>query len=94
MHMTMMELNAEIANQLRLISGNDKLMRKALHYLKGLSAQLPTTKREDEYTQTKKFIESFAGKWRDERTPDEMVDAIYAGRKSGDNEDLVEILSK
>lgn len=94
MLVTTMELNAEIANQLRLISGNDKLMRQALRYLKGLSAQLSPAGHESEYAKTKRFIDSFAGKWTDNRTPDEMIAGIYSARKSGDNEDMVEILDK
>ena len=65
--MTTMQLNAEIANQLRLISGDKDLMRKALEYLKSLTASLtPTTKQMTETEKTKAWLDSFAGKWEDD----------------------------
>lgn len=93
--MTTMQLNAEIANQLRLISGNKDLMRKALEYLKSLTASLtPTTKQMTETEKTKAWLDSFAGKWEDDKTAEEMIADIYNSRKSSNNEDLVKILNK
>jgi hypothetical protein len=63
MTMTTMQLHAEIANQLKLISGNTDLMRKALEYIKGLVGQSEVVKGESERDKTRKFIDSFAGKW-------------------------------
>jgi hypothetical protein len=63
MTMTTMQLHAEIANQLKLISGNTDLMRKALEYIKGLVGQSEVVKGESECDKTRKFIDSFAGKW-------------------------------
>lgn len=92
--MTTMQLNAEIANQLKLISGNTDLLKKALEYIKSLAAHVTPSKSEDEYTRTKRFIDSFAGKWEDSRSADEMVADIYASRKSKDCDELINILNK
>ncbi|MGN1254189.1 MAG: hypothetical protein ACI4T9_06335 [Prevotella sp.] len=90
-----MQLNTELANQIRLISGNQDLMKKALEYLKGLTAQLsPTAKKVNETEKTKKWLDSFVGKWEDDNTPGEMVAEIYNSRKSNSQEDLIDILNK
>lgn len=43
--MTTLQLDHEIARQLRLISGNVDLNKKVLDYLKGLTAQLKPVKK-------------------------------------------------
>lgn len=92
--MTAIQLSAEIANQLKVINGNTDLMKKALDYLKSLSAQIKPSQKADEHERTKKFIESFAGKWQDERSEDKMVADIYAARKNHDSSDLIKILDE
>lgn len=89
-----MQLNAEIASQLKLISGNTDLMRKVLVYVKSLTAPAISSQKEDETERTRKYIKSFVGKWIDNRSADEMVDDIYAARKSKNEECLMNILNK
>lgn len=89
-----MQLNAEIDNQLRMLSGNTDLMKKALDYLKSLTAQLKPAKRESRQEKTRKWLESFAGKWEDGRSADEMIADIYASRKSSNYDEMINILNK
>lgn len=88
------QLNAELANQIKLISGNTDLMKKALDYIKSLNAHLAPSKKESESERTKKFIDSFAGKWIDKRSADEMISDIYASRKNKDYDELIKILNE
>lgn len=92
--MTTMQLNAEIANQLKLISGNTDMMKKVLEYIKSLTAHIAPSKKESEYEKTKKFIDSFAGKWEDDRTAEEMIADIYSARKSKNDDELIKILNE
>lgn len=64
--MTTIQLNAEIANELKLISGNTDMMKKVLAYIKSPTSNIAPAKKESEYEKTMKFIESFAGKWEDD----------------------------
>lgn len=91
--MTTMQLNAEIANQLKLISGNADLMGKVLAYMKGLTAHIAPTKKESESERTRKFLDSVCGKWEDDRSADEIIADIYAARDNKDDDELVNIFN-
>lgn len=87
-----MQLNAEIATQLDLISGNTDLLRKVLAYLRALTVRVKPLNEDEERDRTKRFIDSFAGKWEDDRTADKMVADIYASRKNHADDELIRIL--
>ena len=70
--MTTMQLNAELANQIRLLSGNTDLMKKALDYMKSLTVNMTPAKQANESERTKVFLDSVCGKWEDSRTTDEI----------------------
>lgn len=91
--MTTTQLNAELAKQIKLISGDKDLMKKVLDYIKGLTAHTATPKKESEAEQTRKFIDSFAGKWKDNRSAEEMIADIYTSRKSKYYNELIKILN-
>lgn len=90
--MTTMQINTEIVNLLKLISGNKVLMKKVLQYIRELVGQNVTIEEESEYDKTKNFIDSFAGKWEDDNTADEMIADIYSARKSNNGDELLKIL--
>lgn len=92
--MTTAQLNAELANQIKLISGDTDLMKKVLDYIKSLTPHLSSSKKESEYEKTKKYIDSFAGKWIDDRSEDEMIASIYASRKDKNYDELIKILNE
>ena len=70
--MTTMQLNAELANQIKLLSGNTDLMKKALDYMKSLTVNMTPAKQANESERTKVFLDSVCGKWEDSRTTDEI----------------------
>lgn len=53
--MTTMQLNAELANQIKLLSGNTDLMKKALDYMKSLTVHMTPVKQANESERTKAF---------------------------------------
>ena len=70
--MTTKQLNAELANQIKLLSGNTDLMKKALDYMKSLTVNMTPAKQANESERTKVFLDSVCGKWEDSRTTDEI----------------------
>ena len=67
-----MQLNAELANQIKLLSGNTDLMKKALDCMKSLTVNMTPAKQANESERTKVFLDSVCGKWEDSRTTDEI----------------------
>ena len=86
--MTTKQLNAELANQIKLLSGNTDLMKKALDYMKSLTVHMTPVKQANESERTKAFLDSVCGKWEDNRTADEIIADIYAARKNKDDNQL------
>lgn len=86
-----MQLNAELANQIKLLSGNTDLMKKALDYMKSLTVHMTPAKQANESERTKEFLDSVCGKWEDNRTADEIIADIYAARNDKDDNQLVNL---
>ena len=89
--MTTIQLNAELANQIKLLSGNTDLMKKALDYMKSLTVHMTPAKQANESERTKAFLDSVCGKWEDNRTADEIIADIYAARKNKDDNQLANL---
>lgn len=89
--MTTIQLNAELANQIKLLSGNTDLMKKALDYMKSLTVHMTPAKQANESERTKAFLDRVCGKWEDSRTADEIIADIYAARKNKDDNQLANL---
>lgn len=89
--MTTMQLNAELANQLKLLYGNTDLMKKALDYMKSLTVHMTPAKQANESERTKAFLDSVCDKWEDNRTADVIIADIYAARKNKNDDQLANL---